>query len=136
VSSQPEQLRPSTKAFALRVIRLYRSLPYKTDTQVLRKQLLRCGTSVAANYRAVCRARSKAEFIAKMGVVVEEADEAILWLEPMTESGILSTARSDALLKEANELMAIFAASQRTARNVSMIFSIARWLNRPVAQSL
>jgi len=102
MSSQPEQLRDRTKAFALRVIRLCRSLPYKTDTQVLGKQLLRCGTSVAANYRAVCRARSKAEFIAKMGVVVvEEADEAILWLELMTESGIVSAAKTEALLKEA-----------------------------------
>ena len=118
MSSQPEQLRDRTRAFALRVIRLYRSLPYKTDTQVLGKQLLRCGTSVA-NYRAVCRARSKAEFIAKMGVVVEEADEAILWLELMTESGIVSTAKTEALLKEANELTAIFAASQRTARNAA-----------------
>ena len=75
MSSQPEQLRDRTKAFALRVIRLYRSLPYKTDAQVMGKQLLRCGTSVAANYRAVCRARSKAEFVAKIGIVVEEADE-------------------------------------------------------------
>jgi four helix bundle protein len=119
VSSQPEQLRDRTKSFALRVIRLYRSLPYKTDTQVLGKQLLRCGTSVAANYRAVCRARSKAEFIAKMGVVVEEAGEAILWLELMTESGIVSAAKTEALLKEANELTAIFAASQRTARHAA-----------------
>ncbi|MGA9545100.1 MAG: four helix bundle protein [Candidatus Sulfotelmatobacter sp.] len=119
MSSQPEQLRDRTKAFALRVIRLYRSLPYKTDTQVLGKQLLRCSTSVAANYRAVCRARSKAEFITKMGVVVEEVDEAILWLELMTESGIVSAAKTEALLTEANELTAIFAASQRTARNAA-----------------
>jgi four helix bundle protein len=119
MSSQPEQLRDRTKAFALRIIRLYRSLPYKTDTQVLGKQLLRCGTSVAANYRAVCRARSKAEFIAKMGIVVEEADEAILWLELMTESGIVSMKKTEALLKEAHELTAIFAGSQRTARNAA-----------------
>jgi len=117
VNSQPQQLRDRTKAFALRVIRLYRSLPYTTDTQVLGKQLLRCGTSVAANYRAVCRARSKAEFVAKMGVVVEEADEAILWLELMTESGIVSSVKTELLLREANELTAIFAASQRTARH-------------------
>lgn len=116
MSSQPEQLRDRTKAFALRVIRLYRSLPFRTDTQVLGKQLLRCSTSVAANYRAVCRARSKAEFVAKMGIVVEEADEAILWLELMTESGIIPLERTDSLLKEANELTAIFAASQRTAK--------------------
>ena len=78
MSSQPEQLRDRTKAFALRIIRLYRSLPFKTDSQVLGKQLLRSGTSVAANYRAVCRARSQAEFVAKMGVVLEESDEAVL----------------------------------------------------------
>jgi four helix bundle protein len=119
VSSQPEQLRDRTKALALRVIRLYRSLPCKTDAQVLGKQLLRCGTSVAANYRAVCRARSKAEFVAKIGVVVEEADEVILWLELMTESGIVPLVKTEALLKEANELTAIFAASQRTARQAT-----------------
>ena len=83
-----EELQAEAKRFALRIIRLFRSLPYRTDTQVLGKQLLRCGTSVAANYRAVCRARSKAEFIARMGIVAEEADETILWLELLTESGI------------------------------------------------
>jgi four helix bundle protein len=119
VNSQPEQLRDRTKAFALRVIRLYRSLPYKTDAQVMGKQLLRSRTSVAANYRAVCRARSKAEFVAKIGVVVEEADEVVLWLELMTESGIVPLAKTEGLLKEANELTAIFAASQRTARHAA-----------------
>ena len=119
MSTQPEQLRDRTKAFALRIIRLYRSLPYRTDTQVLGKQLLSCSTSVAANYRAVCRARSKAEFVAKIGIVVEEADEAILWLELMTESGIVPLGRAEALLREANELTAIFAASQRTAKRAA-----------------
>jgi four helix bundle protein len=89
--SQPEQLRDRTKAFALRVIRLFRSLPYKTDTQVLGKQLLRCGTSVSANYRSACRARSKAEFIARIAIVAEEADEAVLWLELLIESGIIKS---------------------------------------------
>ena len=117
--SQPEQLRDRTKKFALRVIRLYRSLPYRTDTQVLGKQLLRCGTSVAANYRAVCRSRSKAEFVARIGIVVEESDEAVLWLELMTESGIVSEEKTKELLKEANELTALFAASQRTAKQVA-----------------
>jgi four helix bundle protein len=119
MTSQPEQMRDRTKAFALRIIRLFRSLPYKTDTQVLGKQLLRCGTSVAANYRAACRARSRAEFAAKMGVVVEEADETILWLELLTESGIVPLEKMESLLKEAHELTAIFTASKRTARNVS-----------------
>ena len=116
MKSQPEELRDRTRQFALRVIRVFRALPYKPDAQVLGKQLLRCGTSVAANYRAVCRARSKAEFIARVGVVAEEADEAVVWLELLTESGIVSEKRTRELLAEARELTAIFTASQRTAR--------------------
>jgi len=90
--------------------------PYRTDAQVLGKQLLRCGTSVAANYRAVCRARLKAEFIARIGIVAEEADEVILWMELLTESGVIKPERTEALLKEAKELAAILTASQQTAR--------------------
>jgi four helix bundle protein len=119
MQSQPEQLRDRTKAFALRVIRLFRSLPYKTDTQVLGKQLLRCGTSVAANYRAACRARSKAEFVARIGIVVEEADEAVLWLELLIESGIIKTEMTEKLLQEAKKLAAIFTASQQTAKRTA-----------------
>jgi four helix bundle protein len=117
--SRPEELRDRTKAFALRVIRLFRSLPYKTDTQVLGKQLLRCGTSVAANYRAVCRARSKAEFVARLGIVAEEADEAVLWLELLIESGILKSEMTEEILKEARELAAILTASRETARKAA-----------------
>jgi len=116
MASRPEEFRDRTKAFALRVIRLFRSLPYRTDTQVLGKQLLRCGTSVAANYRAVCRARSKAEFIARIGVVAEEADEAVLWIELLTESGIVTPELTGELLREAKELAAILTASQQTAK--------------------
>ena len=116
MSSRPEQLRDRTKAFALRVIRLFRSLPYRTDTQVLGKQLLRCGTSVAANYRAACRARSKAEFVARIAIVAEEADESVLWLELLVESGIIKSGMTVALLKEARELTAILTASRQTAR--------------------
>jgi len=119
VNTQPEQLRDRTKAFASRVIRLFRSLPFKPDAQVLGKQLLRCGTSVAANYRAACRARSKAEFVARVGVVVEEADEAVLWLELLAESGIVSHEKTAELLTEARELTGIFTASQRTARGAA-----------------
>lgn len=119
MNSRPEQLRDRTKAFALRVIRLFRSLPCKTDTQVLGKQLLRCGTSVAANYRAVCRARSKAEFIARLGIVAEEADEAVLWLELLTESEIVKAEMTAGLLKEARELAAILTASQQTAKRTA-----------------
>jgi four helix bundle protein len=119
MASGPEELRDRTKAFALRIIRLIRSLPYRTDTQVLGKQLLRCGTSVAANYRAVCRARSKAEFIARIGIVAEEADEAVLWIELLTESGIVKQELTRDLLKEAKELSAILTTSQQTAKRTA-----------------
>ncbi len=113
---QREELRRRTKAFALRVIRVYRALPRSTEAQVLGKQLLRSATSVGANYRAVCRARSRPEFIAKPGVVAEEADETVFWLELLIEAGIMSARRLEGLLKEARELTAIFSASAQTAR--------------------
>src|SRR5712671_4573630 len=103
MSSRPEELRDRAKKSALRIIRLLRSLPLKTDTQVLVKQLLRSGTSVAANYRAVCRARSKAEFIARIGIVAEEADETVLWLELLVDTDIVPQKRMTSLLAEANE---------------------------------
>jgi len=115
-ASQSELLRRRTKQFALRGIRLFQHLPKSTEAQVLGKQVLRSGTSIAANYRAVCRARSKAEFVAKMGVVVEEADETVFWLECLLEAGIVRPELLADLINEANELLAIFAASQRTAR--------------------
>ena len=114
--SQAQELKEWTKQFAIRVVRLFRSLPKTEEARVVGKQALRSGTSVAANYRAVCRARSKAEFIAKIGVVVEEADETVFWLELLVETGIVAQARMDGLLTEANELPAIFAASQRTSK--------------------
>ena len=109
-------LKARTKSFAIRIVRLYRSLPRSTDAQVLGRQLLRSGTSVAANYRAACRSRSKAEFISKMSVVLEEADESAFWLELMADTGTLVSSRTEALLKETNELVAIFGASIRTAK--------------------
>ena len=114
--SQAQELKERTKQFAIRVVRLFRSLPKTEEARVVGKQALRSGTSVAANYRAVCRARSKAECIAKIGVVVEEADETVFWLELLVETGIVAQARMDGLLTEANELLAIFAASQRTSK--------------------
>ena len=110
------ELRKLTKSFAIRVVNLFRSLPHAPDAQTLGKQLLRSGTSVAANYRAVCRARSKAEFISRMGVVLEEADETVFWLELLGETGVIREPRSKDLLKEANELVAIFGASLRTSK--------------------
>jgi four helix bundle protein len=115
--SKQEELRNRTKRFALRIIRLFRHLPRTPEAQVLGKQLLRSGTSIGANYRAAGRARSKAEFIAKMGIVVEEADEAVFWIECLIESGIVKADLLNDLLSEANELLAIFAASQKTARS-------------------
>ena len=112
----PAEVRERTKQFAIRIIRLFRSLPKSDDARTIGRQLLRSGTSVAANYRAVCRARSKAEFTAKIGVVVEEADETVFWLELLIDTGIIAQTKLNNLLKEANELLSIFAASQKTVK--------------------
>jgi len=111
-----EELKARTKKFALRVIKLYQSLPKSKDADVLGYQLLRSGTSVRANYRAACRARSQADFISKITVVEEEADESAYWIELLIESGIIKRESVQDLLKEANELTAIFTASGKTAR--------------------
>jgi four helix bundle protein len=113
---QAEELKKRTKQFAIRIVKLFRSLPHSEEARIIGRQMLRSGTSVAANYRAVCRARSKAEFIAKIGVVVEEADETVLWLELLVDTAIMPGPRMSKLILEANELLAIFAASQHTAR--------------------
>lgn len=110
------QLKDRTKRFAVEIMRLFRALPRTEEARVIGNQLLRSGTSVAANYRAVCRARSKAEFIAKLGIVVEEADETVFWLELLIESEIVRAERVAELLGEALEVLAILSASQRTAR--------------------
>jgi four helix bundle protein len=110
------ELKRRTKSFAIRIVRLFRSLPHSPDAQTLGRQVLRSGTSIAANYRAVCRARSKAEFIAKMGIVVEEADETVFWLELLSETGVIPPGKTQDLLTEANELVAIFGASLRTSK--------------------
>jgi|SRR5208283_2148524 len=116
------ELKARTKSFAIRIVTLFRSLPRSPDAQTLGKQLLRSGTSVAANYRSVCRSRSRAEFIARMGVVMEEADESAFWLELLSETGVLKAERTGNLLKEANELVAIFGASLRTSKAGSTRF--------------
>ena len=110
-------LRQRTKGYAIRIVRLYRSLPHSSDAQVLGKQLLRSGTSVAANYRAACRARSGAEFISKISIVLEEADESAFWLELLGETGVVHPEKLAALLRETNELTAIFGASLRTSKS-------------------
>ena len=112
-------LRIRTKDFALRVIDLYRKLPLAEEAKVIGKQLLRSGTSVGANYRAACRARSKAEFISKIGIVLEEADETAFWLELLMIAEIFPEKRIGDLLQKANDLTSIFAASLRTSKGLS-----------------
>lgn len=113
------ELKARTKTFALRVIHLTGSLPRKPAADVLGRQLLRSACSVAANYRSACRAKSRADFISKMGTVEEEADESGLWLELLGESATLPVARLAPLRHEADELTAIAVASIRTARSRS-----------------
>jgi len=112
-----EAMKERTKQFAIRIVAVVRSLPRSREGDVVGKQLLRCGTAVAANYRAVCRARSKAEFVSKMNIVVEEADETVFWLELLGDTGVVAAGKLTLLLKEANELLAICAASLRTAKH-------------------
>jgi four helix bundle protein len=110
------ELKRRTKDFAIRIVTLFRSLPHSPDAQTLGKQLLRCGTSVGANLRAVCRARSQAEFIARMGIVIEEADEPVFRLELLSATGVVRQERTPDLLREADELVRIFGASPRTSK--------------------
>jgi four helix bundle protein len=112
----PEDLKQRTKRFALRVIRLVQALPRNRMGEVIGRQLLRSGTSVGANYRAVCRARSPADFVAKMHIVQEEADESLYWMELLTDAKVVEAPRVADLLREADELLAIFVASINTAR--------------------
>ena len=113
---QPRDLRERTKAFALRVIRMAQALPKSRVGAVIGGQVLRSGTSVGANYRAACRARSQAEFISKMHVVLEEADESRYWMELLVEAHLIPQQRLEGLMKEADELVAITVASINTAR--------------------
>ena len=110
------ELKERTKAFALGTVRLVEDLPRGRSAEVIGHQLLRSGTSVAANYRAACRARSRKEFIAKMGVVEEEADESQFWLELIVEHGLLPAQRASTLRDEAGQIVAIAVTSIRTAR--------------------
>jgi len=111
-------LKVRTQKFALRILGLYRSLPKNEESRILGRQLLRSGTSVGANYRSACRGRSRNEFIAKIGIVLEEADETVFWLELIAEAGLVPGEKLTDLLKEANELTAIFVTSLRTAKGI------------------
>ena len=111
-----QDLRKRTKDFALRVIRLYSSLPSSTVAQVIGKQVLRSGTSVGAHYREAYRSRSDAEFISKIEVALQELEETIYWFELLVESNLVSGKRLANLLKEASELIAIFITSVKKVK--------------------
>ena len=114
-----QDLRTRTKKFALLVVKFCESLPKDETGRTLGRQLLRSACSVGANYRAACRAKSKADFISKMGTVLEEADESAYWIELLTDAGKTQRSVSDPLLQEANELVAITITSIKTARRNS-----------------
>jgi len=111
-----EEFKARTKAFALRILRLVGALPKTRSSDVIGKQLLRSGTAVGANYRAACRARSQADFVAKMGIVEEECDESVYWIELLVESEEIKKALVEDLLREANEILSMVVASRKTAR--------------------
>jgi four helix bundle protein len=112
----PDELRKRMRDFALRIIRLVESLPRTRAADVIGRQLIRAGTSVGANYRAACRARSNADFIAKMGIVEEETDESVYWLEVLIDAKLVKAEMLKPLLQEGNELLAIPVTSVNTAR--------------------
>ena len=111
-----EEMKKRTKSFAKEIINLCRKLPNSREGRLIGDQMFRSGTSVAANYRAACRGRSKAEFISKLAIVEEEADETLFWLELIKEMKILNHPSVDLLMKENDEIIAIIVSSIRTAR--------------------
>jgi four helix bundle protein len=122
-----KELQNRTKVFAVRIIHTFAALPKAEAARIIGRQFLRSGTSVAANYRAASRARSKAEFISKLGVVVEEADETLFWLDLLVDSGLVRLQVVEALRAECDELVRIFSSSLATARsNRSITQSPAR----------
>lgn len=113
----PKELKDRTKRFALNVIVLCRELPPTLDGRRIGQQLLDSATSVAGNYRAACRARSHPDFVSKLGIVLEEADESLFWLELLIDSGLVTLDRARKLMLEADELTAIFTTSVKTAKS-------------------
>jgi four helix bundle protein len=111
-----DDLKRRTKTFAVRCIRLSDALNQKRSADVLAKQLIRSASSVGANYRSACRGRSEAEFVAKLGVVIEEADEAQYWLELISEAELIAPTRTQDLHQEASELVAIFTSAVKTTK--------------------
>ncbi len=116
MSDFADELKDRTKQFGLRIIRVVQSLDDDRTGRTIGNQLIRCGTSVGANYRAACRARSPAEFRSKLGIVEEEADEAIYWMEMLIEAGLTPEPRLHDLMKEASEILAIIVTSINTSK--------------------
>ena len=112
-----EEFRQRTKVFALRIMKLVDRLPTAPSCRTAGMQLVRSGSSVAANYRAACRARSEREFVAKLHIALEEADESVLWLELLDEGGHLPEGKLDELLAEAKSIMSILGKAEKTARD-------------------
>ena len=111
-----EEMKQRTKAFALRVIRLVQALPRNEVARTVGGQLLRSGTSVGANYRSACRAKSRPDFVHKLKIVEEECDESLYWMELLVEGELISAGRLQALQQEGSEILSIVVASLRTAR--------------------
>jgi len=114
-----EEFRERTFQLGIRCIRLAESLPKAIASQVAAKQLIRCATSVGANYRAAIRGRSRADFISRMGIVEEECDETLYWIEVIIELGLVPAARTTELQREANEILSIVVSSIKTARKAT-----------------
>jgi four helix bundle protein len=114
-----DEFRDRTKKFALRIIKLFQSLPKTDEARIIGKQLLRSATSVGANFRAATRARSRAEFYSKLSIADEEADESLFWMELLSEANILPIKRLESLLNEALEISKITSVSRRTFKNKS-----------------
>lgn len=112
-----EQIKKRTKDLAIKIILFTRNLPNKQEYWIISKQLIRCSTSVGANYRAACRGKSKPDFIAKLGIVEEEADETLYWLEILAELNEVNKDELRVLYKEMNEILSIIVVSKKTAKN-------------------
>ncbi|MEB3233356.1 MAG: four helix bundle protein [Leptolyngbyaceae bacterium] len=112
-----QQFKARTKQLALRVIRLVEALPQKTSGFVIGKQLIRCATSVGANYRSACRAKSRADLIAKLSIVEEEADECLYWMELLVEAKLIEEEKIKKLMAETNEIVAMTVSSIKTLRS-------------------
>lgn len=121
-----DEFKVRTKKYAVRVIRMVDALPSSRSTNALANQLVRSGTSVGANYRAACRAKSRADFISKLGNVEEEADETLYWLEVLIEAGKVKESRVADLMREGNEILAMVCASLTTARSRNNLQSAIR----------